>query len=176
MDFIFIILIVFLFLFVLAFYMLRFFEAILPLMFWGAIFVPTKQAQVKKIIEIANIKPGEKAADLGAGDGRLVIALAKSGAEAHGYEINPLLVRLARKNIRKEKVTDKAFIHWRNFWRQDLSDFDVITVYGMNHVMKRLETKLKKELKMNAKVVSNGFEFPSWQPFKKEDNIYLYIR
>lgn len=165
-----------LFLLALTFYMLRFFEAILPFMFWGAIYAPTSWTKIKKIIKMANIKPGEKAADLGAGDGRLVIALAKAGAQVHGYEINPLLVRLARKNIRKEKLTDKAFIHWGSFWREDFSNFDVITVYGMNHVMWKLEKKLKKKLKMGARIVSNAFEFPSWQPAKTEEGIYLYIK
>ena len=51
----------------------------MPLMFWGAVYDPTKRRRVEEMIKIANIKPGEKAADLGAGDGRLVIALAKSG-------------------------------------------------------------------------------------------------
>ncbi|MBI2041540.1 MAG: 50S ribosomal protein L11 methyltransferase [Candidatus Nealsonbacteria bacterium] len=156
--------------------MLRFFEAILPFMFWGAIYVPTSRSKVEKIIEVAAIKPGDKAVDLGSGDGRLVIALAKSGAEAHGYEINPLLVALSRKNIRKEKIIDKAFINLGSFWGQDLSSFNVVAVYGMNHVMRRLEKKLKKELKPGSKIVSNGFEFPSWPPVKAEEGIYLYIK
>lgn len=170
------ILIIILFLILLAFYMLRFFETVLPLIFWGPIYVPTRQVQVKKIIEIADIKLGDKAADLGSGDGRLVIALAKAGAESYGYEINPLIVGLSKKNICKENVADRAFIRLKNFWRQDFSDFDIITVYGMDHVMGKLETKLKKELKTGARVVSNGFEFPSWPPSKKKDNIYLYIK
>ena len=148
----------------------------MPFIFWGAIYVPTSWSKIKKIIELADIKQGERAVDLGSGDGRLVIALAKSGAESHGYEINPWLVRLARKNIRKEEFTDKAFIHLKSFWGKDLSGFDVITVYGMKHVMWRLEKKLKKELKPGARIVSNGFEFPSWPAAKTEEGIYLYIK
>lgn len=172
----FIFLIVFLFLLALAFFLLRIFEAMLPIMFWGAVYVPTKQAKIRKIIEMANIKPGDKAVDLGSGDGRLVIALAKAGAEAHGYEINPLLCLQARKNIRQQRLSEKAFIHCGSFWRKDFSDFDIITIYGMNHVMKRLEVKFKRELKANARVVSNGFSFPSWPYSRKEDDIYLYIK
>lgn len=146
----------------------------MPLVFWGAIYVPTQKAKVEKMVELADIKPGEKAADLGAGDGRLVIALAKAGAQAHGYEINPWLVRLARKNIHRERLEGKAFIHWKNFWQEDFSNFDVVTIYGMRHLMRRLEKKLKKELKPKARVVSNSFQFPSWPKSKKEDDICLY--
>src|SRR3990167_6554218 len=92
-----------LFVFLSAVFILRFFEAFLPFIFWGAIYVPTGRTKIKKIIELANIKPGDRAVDLGSGDGRLVIALAKSGGESHGYEINPWLVRLARKNIRQDR-------------------------------------------------------------------------
>lgn len=138
--------------------------------------MPSKRERVKKMIELADIKPGEKAVDLGSGDGRLVIALAKAGARAYGYEINPWLVRSARKNIGKEKVGDRAIIHRKNFWQEDLSDFDIITVYGLNHVMRRLEKKLQKELKPGARVISNSFQFPSWPHSKKEDNIYLYTK
>ena len=146
----------------------------MPFLFWGAIYLPTKQAILKKMIELADIKPGEKAVDLGAGDGRLVIALAKAGAEAHGYEINPFLVWFAKQNIRKVGLKGKAFIHWRSFWRKDLSDFDVITIFGISHIMKRLESKFKKELKNNARVVSNAFNLPNWPIAKKESGVYLY--
>jgi len=145
-----------------------------PFIFWGAIFVSSKEEKIKKIIELAEIKSGEKAADLGAGDGRLVIALAKKGAEAHGYEINPLLVWQARRNINKAGLGGKAFIHWKNFWREDLSRFDIIIVYGIGYIMKKLEEKLRKELKNNARVVSNAFCFPTWPQIKKEDGVYLY--
>ncbi|MFH1423719.1 MAG: methyltransferase domain-containing protein [Candidatus Nealsonbacteria bacterium] len=145
-----------------------------PFLFWGAIYVSSKEEKIKKIIKLAEIKPGEKAVDLGAGDGRLVIALAKKGAEAHGYEINPALVWRARRNINKAGLKRKAFIHWKNFWNEDLFEFDIIAVYGFDYVMKKLEKKLERELKNNARVVSNTFCFPTWPQIKDEDGVYLY--
>ncbi|TSA46497.1 SAM-dependent methyltransferase, partial [bacterium] len=64
----------------------------------GALFVPTHRDKVKKIIELAHVQPGEKAVDLGSGDGRILIALAQAGADAHGFEINPLLIIWSRYN------------------------------------------------------------------------------
>ncbi|MBI3335210.1 MAG: class I SAM-dependent methyltransferase [Candidatus Portnoybacteria bacterium] len=143
-------------------------------MVFGAPFVPSNRETVKKMIILAGVKPAIKAADLGSGDGRIVIALAKAGAEAHGYEINPLLVWWSRRRIRKEKLRGKAFIHWGSFWRHDLSSFDVITIFGISYIMRGLEKKLKEELKAGARVVSNEFIFPGWLSLKKDGGVYLY--
>ena len=64
---------------------------ILPLII-GAPYVPTAEERVAKMVSLVKVKPHEKAADLGSGDGRIVIALALSGAEAHGYEVSLPLV------------------------------------------------------------------------------------
>jgi len=152
----------------------NFLKVLLPLLFWGAIYVPTKKEKIEKIIRLAEIKPEEKAVDLGSGDGNLVIALAGAGAEAHGYEVSPVLVCKSRKNIQKAGLEGKAFIHWGNFWRADLSEFDIVIVYGMKHVMKRLEEKLRKELRQDARIVSNNFKFPNWPQAREEDGICLY--
>jgi 16S rRNA A1518/A1519 N6-dimethyltransferase RsmA/KsgA/DIM1 with predicted DNA glycosylase/AP lyase activity len=74
---------------------------LIPIFFGGAVFAQTQQSSIHKIITLANPKPGQKAVDVGSGDGRLVIALAKSGVQAHGYEINPWLVLVSRLNIKK---------------------------------------------------------------------------
>lgn len=164
-----------LFCFSLIFTFFRLLEVLLPIIFRGAIYVPTKEKRIQKMIDFLEIRPGEKAVDLGAGDGRLVVALAKAGAEAYGYEINPFLVSRARKNIRKAGLEGRAFIHQKNFWKEDLSQFDVVTLYGITHIMKKLEDKLRKELKPNARVASNAFNFPTWEYSKKEGAVYLYL-
>ena len=149
--------------------------AFIPVIFfWGAVYLPTKKEAVEKMIELAKIKPGEKAVDLGAGDGRLVIALAKADIEAHGYEINPILILLAKINIYKAGLKGKAFIHFKNFWQEDLSRFDIVVVFGIGHIMEKLEKKLDKELKKGARVVSNSFTFPNWRLSKKENGVFLY--
>ena len=147
-----------------------------PYLFWGAINVPSQPGTVEKMIELSGAGPGKKAVDLGCGEGRLVIALAKAGAEAHGFEINPFLVRRAKEKIKQEGLDDKAFVYLKNLWKQDLSDFDVVTIYAMKHMMNPLGKKLQKELKSGAKVVSNHFQFKNWKPAQKKDDIYLYIK
>lgn len=139
-------------------------------------YVPASSAKVRLIVELAGIKAGERAADLGSGDGRIIIAFARAGAQAYGFEINPALVLLARFRIRLAGLRGKAFVHWKSFWGQDFSSFDMVAVYGMPHIMKDLEAKLHKELKPGARVVSLTFPFPTWPHLKKEDGAYLYIK
>jgi protein-L-isoaspartate O-methyltransferase len=148
--------------------------SIFPVLFRGAVYLPTHKRTVGKMIELAEVKSGDVAVDLGSGDGRLVIALAKAGAEAHGYEINPLLVFLARKKIRKAGLQNKAFIHLKNFWKEDFSRFNIITIFGISFAMEPLEKKFKKELKTGTRIISNVYTFPNWQYEKKEDTAFLY--
>jgi len=145
-----------------------------PYFFWGAIYVPTSNEKVEKMINLLEIKPGQLAADLGAGDGRLLIALAKAGAKAYGCEINPFLVLLAKKNIKEAGLEGKAFVFWKSLWNQDLAEFDAVVVYGMRHMMGKLEKKFENELKPGAKIASNYFVLPRWRPIKVTDKVYFY--
>ena len=140
----------------------------------GAPFVPTTSSTLKRMLAMASIEPGEKVADLGSGDGRIVIAVAKTGAEAHGYEINPFLVWWSRYRIHREGLGNRAFVHWKSYWNEDLASFDVITVFGMTHIMKRLEKKLQKELRPSSRVVANSFALPTWPHSRREGRVFLY--
>ncbi len=140
----------------------------------GPFYVPTKRRYLPRIIGMLDLKSGEKVVDLGSGDGRLVAAFAEVGVEAHGYEHNPLLVMYSKQAFKKQRLKGKAFVHMRNFWDADLSSFDGVVVYGIPYIMSRLEEKLRKELKPGARVVSNAFPFPNWEPIAKEKTIYLY--
>lgn len=62
----------------------------------------TSRYRVQAMIDLANIKPGEKAADLGTGDGRIAIALAQAGAVVDAYELDDERIKEAQENIKKE--------------------------------------------------------------------------
>lgn len=139
-------------------------------------YVPSTPEKVETMVELSQIKPGEKSADLGSGDGRVVIAMAQKGAIAHGFEIDPYRAVLGEDNIYDAGLVDKAFIHHKSFWDINLSEFDVISLYGITGIMDRLEKKLQQELKSNARVVSNIFTFPNWEPVQKKEDVYLFIK
>lgn len=140
----------------------------------GAIFLPTYQRSVETMIGLAGIKPGARAVDLGSGDGRIVIAMAQAGALADGFEINPVLVFLSRRKIKRLGLENQARIFRQNFWTADLSSYDVVMVFGTSHIMEKLEKKLRAELKDDAVIVSNVFRFPGWQEVKSQNGVYVY--
>jgi protein-L-isoaspartate O-methyltransferase len=140
----------------------------------GAIYDPSSRVEAEVMARIADVRPGERAADLGSGDGRVVCALARAGAEAHGYEINPVLVLISRRNIRREGLGGRAFIHWGNFWSRNLSEYSLITTFQVGFVMARMEAKLARELAPGSRIVSHYWRFPGLQPEQTQGNIYRY--
>ena len=141
----------------------------------GAVFVPIHQSKIEIVLRLAQVRPGQKIADLGSGDGRVVIAFAKAGAEAHGFEINPLLVWWSRYKIKKAGLQERAFIHFHSFWGADLSRFDTVFVFGIGHIMKKLSEKFRRELRHEAKVISFAFPLPDWQEGQRERGVLLYL-
>jgi ribosomal protein L11 methylase PrmA len=140
----------------------------------GAVYLPSSNGKVKQMLDMVHIKPGMKTADLGSGDGRIIIAMAEKGAVAHGYEINPFLVLWSQYRIRKRKLQKNAVIHWGNFWSENYSSFDVVVIYGIFYIMEEVGKKLSKELKPGSLIVSNGFPIPGWKYIKKENALYVY--
>jgi len=142
--------------------------------FFGAGFEKTDKETLKTIIKLSSFKKTDKVADLGSGTGTIVVEFAKAGIEAHGFEINPLLVFLSRRKLKKLNLQNRAFIHFKNFWKADLSKFNIITIFQYRYLMPSLEKKLKRELKKNSVIISNKWAFPNLKPIKKEGRALLY--
>ncbi len=138
-------------------------------------FVPSAMNRVEALVSISGVNAGEKVVDIGSGDGRIVIAFATQGAIAHGYEINPLLVWWSRRQIRKRGLEKQAYIYQKNFWNADFSSYDIIALYGIDPIMKRLEAFLLPQLKKGARIVVSGTTFPSLPLAKEQDNVRLYV-
>jgi cyclopropane fatty-acyl-phospholipid synthase-like methyltransferase len=141
----------------------------------GALYIPTDRKMVETMLDAAELHAGDRLVDLGSGDGRLLIAAAKRGIAAKGYEINPLLVWSTRRKIRAEGVEQLATVAWKDFWRADLSPYSVVTVFGIGHIMAPLERKLERELAPGSRVVANLFTFPNWKG-EKRNGVFRYER
>ncbi|MBM3344785.1 MAG: methyltransferase domain-containing protein, partial [Betaproteobacteria bacterium] len=72
------------------------------------VWVPTPQALVDRMLDMAKLTSNDIHFDLGSGDGRTVITAAKRGLKAYGIEYNPDMVELSKRNAQKEGVADKA--------------------------------------------------------------------
>lgn len=140
-------------------------------------FVPTPQRVVDKIIDMAGVKKGDVVYDLGSGDGRIVIAAAKKGAKAVGFEIDPELIGTSRDNIKKAGVEERAEIRNQDILTADLSGASVITMYLLPDVNLKLKPKLLRQLKPGSRVVSHAFDMGDWKPDKIEqvDGRTLYL-
>jgi ribosomal protein L11 methylase PrmA len=140
----------------------------------GPVYVPTLARTVEAMVNLSEVKPGMKMVDLGSGDGRIVVAFAKAGAIATGLEINPILVWYSRLKIRKNGLAGKAQILSNSFWSQNLSEYDIVVIFGIDHVMKRLSDKLAAELKPSAIVISNAFHLPNFVEVRKGGSLIVY--
>src|SRR5258705_3783950 len=71
------------------------------------VWVPSPEALVQRMLDMAKVTAQDLVMDLGSGDGRTVIMAAKRGATAIGVEYNPDMDGLSRANARTEGVTGK---------------------------------------------------------------------
>jgi SAM-dependent methyltransferase len=141
-------------------------------------FVPSPQVVVDKMVELAGVKKGDVVYDLGSGDGRIVIAAAKRGARAIGFEIDPELVGESRANIKKAGVQDLAEIRNQDILTVDLSPANVVTMYLLPDVNLKLKPNILNQLKPGSRVVSHSFDMGDWKPDRVERiegrTIYLW--
>jgi cyclopropane fatty-acyl-phospholipid synthase-like methyltransferase len=131
-------------------------------------FVPSPQEVVDKMIELAGVKKGDVVYDMGSGDGRIVVAAAKKGARAVGFEIDGDLVKESRENIRKAGVQNLAEIRQQDILTVDFSPASVVTMYLLPDVNLKLKPNLLKQLKPGSRLVSHSFDMGDWKPDKVE--------
>ncbi|HXG52919.1 MAG TPA: class I SAM-dependent methyltransferase [candidate division Zixibacteria bacterium] len=125
------------------------------------IWVPTPQALVEKMLDMARVTPNDVVMDLGSGDGRTVISAAKRGARAIGVEYNPDMVELSKRNAAREGVSDRASFVRQDLFQTDLSQATVITMFLLPDINLKLRPKIL-DLKPGTRVVSNSFTMGEW--------------
>ena len=130
------------------------------------IYVPMPQTVVDAMLDLAGVKSGDVVYDLGSGDGRIVITAAKKyGARGVGVEIDPALVNRATENAATAGVSDRVAFVTQDFFRADISEATVVTLYLLQSINERLRPKLIRELKPGTRVVSHVFNMgPEWPP------------
>jgi SAM-dependent methyltransferase len=125
------------------------------------IWVPTPDSLIEAMLNAAKVTPDDYVMDLGSGDGRIVIAAAKRGARATGFEYNPDMVELSKRNAEKAGVSDKATFVKADIFETDFSQATVITMY----LLPQLNLKLRPtilNLKPGIRVVSHAFTMGEW--------------
>jgi len=139
---------------------------------------------VDKMLDMANLKPGETLYDLGCGDGRILVAAAERyKIKAVGVEISRREAEKAAENVRKHKLQSQVTIVHGNFMHTDLSSANVVTLYLATAANDTLRPNLEHYLRPNTRVVSYDYPIPGWKPMETSASqghhndthvIYLY--
>lgn len=128
--------------------------------------VSSPEPVVKKMLELAKVKPGDVVYDLGSGDGRIVIAAVKDFkvSKAVGIDIDPYQVFIAQQRVKKENLSDKVTIRQfdiKKLTEKDLAEATVITLYLLPKTNEALKPILEK-LKPGTRIVSHDYDIFGW--------------
>jgi hypothetical protein len=145
--------------------------------FRGAPYVPAHRRDVEAVLDALELRPGDVIVDLGSGDGVVLLAAAKRGLVAYGYEINPLLCVVAW--LRCRHYSKQVKILWRDFWLSDLpADTKAIFVFAAGPFMKKLADKFNRMATQHNQqfhVASYGFKLPGVQSIRTIDGSFIYL-
>lgn len=132
----------------------------------GAPYVPTSKKQILAILEKAGLKKGQVFMELGSGDGRIVReAVKKYGVKGIGVDINGLLIFLSNFYAKRDKLENIQF-RKENVFTTDMSKVDIIYMFLMPELMRKLVPNMAKTLKKNSLVISHGFKIEGWEKRK----------
>jgi len=153
-------------------------------------YVPTPQAVVERMLDIAQVKAGDVVIDLGSGDGRIMITAAqRHGAQGFGVEIDPRLVQRSNEEARRLGIADRVKFLRQDLFNTDFHEANVLTLYLLPDVNIALRPKILAELKPGTRVVSHDYDMREWRPdaeqaipapdktvgMRKESMVYLWI-
>lgn len=142
-------------------------------------YVPTPQAVVDRMLELARVGPKDMVYDLGCGDGRIVITACKRyGARGVGIDLNPVRIDEARSNAKEAGVADRVEFRVGNLFEADFAPASVVTLYLLPDINVKLRPQLWRQLKVGTRVVSHAFDMgDEWKPERIEqvDHRTIYM-
>ncbi|KAG2440271.1 hypothetical protein HXX76_004383 [Chlamydomonas incerta] len=157
-------------------------RCMLPYTPYVAPFYPTPDSVINRVLDLTSVRAGDTVYDLGCGDGRVLLAAARRGARAVGYELDPELVRDAVESARKASLAHLIKVVKADAASADVSDASVIALYLSDHGNSRLLKSVQVTLKPGTRVASFYFPvgLPGWQErlLTKDSadglNVYVY--
>jgi SAM-dependent methyltransferase len=152
-------------------------------------YVVTPQVVVDAMLEMAQLKPGDRLIDLGCGDGRIVRTAARRyRVSGLGVDLDPSLVRRAQRLAHDEGLQAYCRFEVRDLFDTDLNHAEVITLYLLPAVNLALRPRLKA-LKPGTRILSHDWDMGDWLPqetrmvqapdkpvgFEKRSNVLKWI-
>ena len=121
------------------------------------------------MLKLADIKKNDIVYDLGCGDGRIVIAAAKTyGARGVGIDINPERIKEAKANAKAAGVEHLVRFEENDLFEADFREATVVTLFLLPTINLKLRPKLQAQLKPGTRVISNTFDMGDWKAEKEQ--------
>jgi tRNA1(Val) A37 N6-methylase TrmN6 len=139
---------------------------------------------VNVMLELAAIGADDLVADLGCGDGRIVIeAVRRHGARGLCVDIDPRRIAEASANARAAGVAERITFLQQDLFATDLRGVTAVMLFLSPDFNLKLRPKLVRELGAGARVVSHWHNMGDWQPERtvrmrsdgRERPVYLWI-
>jgi len=146
----------------------------------GAPWVPTRKRDVARVARLLNLQAGERAVELGCGNGRVCRDLARRVPEAQVVGVELSFLQYIVALLQGRATGSSARFRWQNAFKHDLSNYDGVYVFLMPETYEKIQPKLDRELKPGARVVSYVWPIPGWEPVeidKQEGalDLFLYV-
>lgn len=143
-------------------------------------YVSTGYEVVAAMLSMADVGPDDYVVDLGSGDGRILIAAARShGARGFGVDIDPARIRESTANARAAGVAHRVTFQREDLFETDISEADVLTLYLLPEINLQLRPRILAEMRPGTRVVSNNYDMGDWRPEQRqkvgESTIYMWI-
>lgn len=139
--------------------------------------LPTSRAVLLRLPQLLPLTPEQHFCDLGAGDGRVVLHMAKAtGATCVGLELSPFHCLVGWLRVGRKPRLEWF---WRNWYHHHLGHFDGLYIWGTAYSVStaRMSRYLRQSLKPGCRVVSYHYPLLDWEPLRVEwmDNHPLYL-
>ncbi|MDY6781693.1 MAG: class I SAM-dependent methyltransferase [Cyanobacteriota bacterium] len=145
-------------------------------------FIPTPEAAVEAMLELAKVDRADVLYDLGSGDGRIPIAAAAFGTRGVGIDLDPQRIREAREKARCAGVGDRVEFREQDLFECDFSPATVVFLYLLPHLNLRLRPALFRQLQPGTRIISLDFDLGDWLPQRKlslpipeESTLYYWV-
>jgi hypothetical protein len=143
---------------------------------FGAGYQPTPARVVRRMLDLAEIHPGDALYDLGAGTGGIVFEAArKYGARVVGVEVEPLRILILRVRLWWGGPSDRVTFLWGNLFEVDLRPAQIVAVFLWPGAMERLRPQLESQLPAGARVVSHWHKVPGWTAEVADEELRVYL-
>lgn len=130
-------------------------------------YLPSTTVAVDEMLRLADVTPSDTVADLGSGDGRMVIAAARDyGARGLGIELDAKLVAESRENARKAGVAGRVEFRQGDVLTADYRDATVVTLYLLPNLVEQLKPRLL-QLRPGTRIVAHDYGFGDWKPDRR---------